>query len=163
MAQDKATAETPEVPAKKSRKKLLLILGCVLLLGAAGAAGAWYMNKPQAGPVKVKQEPPKPPIFVSLETFTVNLQPDPAEQFLQVDLTLQLADEAGAELIKQHMPQVRNRLLMLLTSKKSSEISTIDGKKKLSQEISAQLKETFAADTRLQQAPGVFFTSFVIQ
>lgn len=160
MAQDKAAPETEEVPVKKSRKKLLLILGCVLLLG--GGAGAWYFTQP-AAPAKAKQQPPKPPIFVSLETFTVNLQPDPAEQFLQVDLTLQLADEQEAELVKLHMPEVRNRLLMLLTSKKSADISSMDGKKALSQEIATQLKQPFSAGVKLQRAPGVFFTSFVIQ
>ena len=116
-----------------------------------------------ATPAQAKQEPPKPPVFVSLETFTVNLQPDPAEQFLQVDLTLQLPDEEQAKIVQQHMPEVRNRLLMLLTSKKSSEITTIDGKKQLGREISAQLDQPFTAGVKLQQAPGVFFTSFVIQ
>lgn len=161
MAQDK---EKEAVPQKKPRKKLVVALAALVILGAAGGAGAWYyQNHPALAHKKAKEEPPKPPVFVSLETFTVNLQPDPAEQFLQVDLTLQLADEAEAELIKQHMPEVRNRLLMLLTSKKSSEISSVEGKKKLSVEISAQLKEAFVAGSKLQKVAGVFFTSFVIQ
>ena len=163
MAQEKADVAVEEELPKKSGKKWLIIVGTLLL--AVGGAGGWYFLGQQAsgGPAKVKQEPPKPPIFVSLDTFTVNLQADPAEQFLQVDLTLQLADEAEANIVKQHMPEVRNRLLMLLTSKRGSEIATIEGKKKLSQEIAAQFKDAFAAGAKLQHAPGVFFTSFVIQ
>ena len=161
MAQQDLAVE--ETPPKKSRKKLFMVTAVVLLLAAAGGGGFWYFNQASATPAQAKQEPPKPPVFVSLETFTVNLQPDPAEQFLQVDLTLQLPDEEQAKIVQQHMPEVRNRLLMLLTSKKSSEITSIDGKKQLSREISAQLKQAFTAGVPLQQAPGVFFTSFVIQ
>ena len=161
MAQQDLAVE--ETPPKKSRKKLFMVTAVVLLLAAAGGGGFWYFNQAAATPAQAKQEPPKPPVFVSLETFTVNLQPDPAEQFLQVDLTLQLPDEEQAKIVQQHMPEVRNRLLMLLTSKKSSEITTIDGKKQLSREISAQLDQPFTAGVKLQHAPGVFFTSFVIQ
>ena len=161
MAQQDLAVE--ETPPKKSRKKLFMVTAVVLLLAAAGGGGFWYFNQAAATPAQAKQEPPKPPVFVSLETFTVNLQPDPAEQFLQVDLTLQLPDEEQAKIVQQHMPEVRNRLLMLLTSKKSSEITTIDGKKQLGREISAQLDQPFTAGVKLQQAPGDYFTSFVIQ
>lgn len=156
--------ETVEIPPKKS-KKMVIALAAVLLLGSAGGAGAWYYSQSQhdTKAKTVKHEPEKPPLFVSLETFTVNLQPDPNEQFLQVDLTLQLTEEADALLVKQHMPEVRNRLLMLLTTKKSSEISTVEGKKKLGEEVSAQLNQPFTAGSKLQKLNGVFFTSFVIQ
>lgn len=153
--------EVEVTPPKKSKK--ILIIGALLLLGCAGGAAAWYFNQAPHSPKAVKEEHPKPPVFVSLETFTINLLPDPAEQFLQVDITLQLADEADAELIKTHMPEVRNRLLMLLSTKKGTEISTLDGKKKLSADISEQLKQTFTAGSKLNKAAGVFFTAFVIQ
>lgn len=153
--------EVDVIPPKKSKK--IIIIGALLLLGCAGGAGAWYYNQALHSPRAVKEKPPKPPVFVSLDTFTINLLPDPAEQFLQVDITLQLADEADATLVKTHMPEVRNRLLMLLTTKKGAEISTLEGKKKLSTDISAQLKQTFTAGNKLNNVAGVFFTSFVIQ
>lgn len=110
-----------------------------------------------------KQEA-KPPVFLPMEQFTVNLQPEGAnDQFLQIALTLQVADENQVELIKQYMPQVRSRLLMLLSSKKPSEISSADGKKKLAEEIMAQVKQPFNAQSSPQSVSNVFFTSFVIQ
>jgi flagellar protein FliL len=153
--------EVEVVPPKKSKK--LLIVGALLLLVSAGGAGAWYYMQASHSPKAVKEEPPKPPVFVSLDTFTINLMAEPAEQFLQVDITLQLADEADAGLVKTHMPEVRNRLLMLLTTKKGSEISTLEGKKQLGTDISAQLNQPFTAGSKLSKAAGVFFTSFVIQ
>ena len=153
--------EVEVIPPKKTKK--ILIIGTLLLLSSAGGASAWYYTQPPHAPKEVKQEPPKPPVFVSLDTFTINLAAEPAEQFLQVDITLQLADEIDATLIKTHMPEVRNRLLMLLTTKRSTEISTLEGKKKLSTDISEQLNQPFTAGSKLNKAAGVFFTSFVIQ
>lgn len=111
-----------------------------------------------------KQEPPKPPVFLNIDQFTVNLQPEGAnDQFLQISITLQVADENQVELIKEYMPQIRSRLLMLLSSKKASEISSTDGKKKLADEIMAQVKQPFNAQSSPQSVSNVFFTSFVIQ
>ena len=159
MAQEN---EVEVVPPKKSKKPLILV-GLLLLASAAGG-GAWYYttqlsHKPKA----VKVEPAKPPVFVSLDTFTINLLPDPEEQFLQVDITLQFSEEKDAQTVKTHMPEVRNRLLMLLTTKKGSEINTLDGKKKLSAEISSTLNQTYTAGNPFNKVVGVFFTSFVIQ
>lgn len=149
---------------EKSRMKFLPIIVVVLIILGAGGVGAWYMNQPKsAHKEEAKHEAPNAPIFMSLETFTVNLQPDPGEQYLQVELTIQVADPAEEELIKLNMPQVRNRLVLLLSSKKSSEISTVEGKKVLSNEIISELNKPFTDAGKPQKISSVFFTSFVIQ
>jgi flagellar FliL protein len=102
-------------------------------------------------------------VFLTLDTFTVNLQADPDEKFLQLDLSLQVASPEAAEAIKVQMPAVRSRLLLLLTSKNAAEISTVEGKQQLSDEIIAEVKKPFAAGAKPQEVLGVFFTSFVIQ
>ena len=149
----------------KSRKKFFMVLGvAVVLLGGGGGACAWYLVRNNSSHIEgEKYETPKPPLFVALEPFTVNLQPEIGEQYLQVGLTLKVEDEANIALLKLHMPEVRSRLLMLLSSKKSSEISTSEGKRKLSDEIIAQVKEPLAVNSPPQSVSGVFFTSFVIQ
>ena len=40
-----------------------------------------------------------------------------------------MEDAAAADLIKLHMPEVRNRVLLLLSSKAASQIAAVDGKK----------------------------------
>jgi flagellar FliL protein len=154
---------TPEAVPVKSRKKVLLLTAIVLAFLSAGASGAWYMMQQKSGQAAVKHEAPKPPVFVSLDPFTVNLQPDPEDQFLQVEIALQVADQEQADLIKLEMPKVRNRLLLLLSSKKSSDISSVKGKNQLSEEIIAQINQPFSASAKGQKLLGVFFTSFVIQ
>jgi flagellar FliL protein len=58
---------------------------------------------------------------------------------------------------------VRSRLLLALSSKKASELVSVDGKKKLIQEIIASLNQPFTPNGKPQQVTDVFFTSFVIQ
>ncbi|HNZ57241.1 MAG TPA: flagellar basal body-associated protein FliL [Methylophilaceae bacterium] len=150
--------------APKSKKKLIVIIAAVVLLAGGGGA-AWFFTQSKADHKKeVKhEEVEKAPVFVTLETFTVNLQPDPDEKFLQLDITTQVATPEAAEQLKAQMPAVRNRLLMLLTSKLASEISTTEGKQALSEEITAELKKPFSEKGKPLEVSGVFFTSFVIQ
>ncbi len=161
----KAAAEAVAQPAAKSGNKLVLILAIVILL-AAGGGGAWFFLGQQNGAnaAAKKADPAKPPVFMVMEPFTVNLQPDGmGDQYLQVAFSLQVPDETDAETIKLYLPQVRSRLLLLLSGKKAAEISTIEGKKQLADEIIAQVKQPFAPGAAPQNVTNVFFTSFVIQ
>lgn len=165
MAQDpKQDAAAAEAPAKSSKKKLIIILAAVLVLAGGGGA-AWFFMKPKPADKKEEKhvEAPKPPVFLALDTFTINLQPDPDEKFLQLDVTLQVAGPEVADYIKLQMPAVRNRMLMLLTSKTASEISTSEGKTALSEEILEELKKPYAKDDKPQEVTSVLFTSFVVQ
>jgi len=164
----KAAANPPsnegEGAPKKSMKKLWIILIAVLVVViAAGGAGAWYFlsHNAHSEPSKKKAEPP---VFVALDPmFTVNLQPESGEHYLQAGITLQLSSKEEGELFKLHMPQVRSRLLMLLSSKKASDISTTEGKNALAKEILEQVNLPFTPQSAPQSVSNVFFTSFVIQ
>jgi flagellar FliL protein len=158
-------AEEVVVPVKKSRKKLVIMLAAVLLLAGGGGGAAWYFmgHKADAGEKHAKAEAPKPPVFVVMEPFTVNLQSDGTDQFLQTAFTLQVANNEEVELIKTYMPQVRSRLLLLLSSKHAAEINTPEGKKKLGTEIAASINQPFSTGGKKQEISDVFFTSFVIQ
>jgi flagellar FliL protein len=162
-------AKAPAKPAAdgeapKSNKKLIIIVAAAaLVLGAGGGGAAWYFMGASHGSKEAKHEAPKPPVFVNLEPFTVNLQPEGSEQYLQIGIVVQVDDDKTAELLKQYMPQVRSRLLMLLSSKHAEEIASPEGKKKLTEEVIAQLKEPFVAQEKPQGVNGVHFTEFVIQ
>lgn len=165
MAQAPAPAAEAVVPASKSKKMLIIgIVVAVLAIGGGVAAYLMLQHKPAAGAKHEEaKEEAKAPVFVPLETFTVNLQADPDEQYLQVDMTLQVSEEKDTEIIKLHMPELRNRILLLLSSKKSSEVASMEGKQMLSDEIIKQVKLPFAGSKNTQKLTGVFFTSFVIQ
>jgi flagellar FliL protein len=134
------TAEQAE-PPKKKRGKLLLITGVLtILLGAGGGAG-WYFTRPADPNAPKAVEKPKPAIFMALESFTVNLVPtDGQAQYVQAGLTLKLDDTEAADLIKERMPQVRDRVLMVISSKRSTDLLSTQGKQKLAAEISDAVK-----------------------
>lgn len=173
-ADKKKMAEAaPESAPGASKKKLMIIILAAVLVLAGSAGGAWFFTRATATkataaasappPEEEKGPPAGPPVFVNVEPFVVNLQNEGSEQFLQTTFTLQVGTQAQADLIKLHMPQVRNRLLVLLSGKKSAEISTTEGKQKLTDEMIAEVKRPFPPSTRTQDVTGVFFTSFIIQ
>jgi flagellar FliL protein len=164
MAQPAKPAEVVEAdaPPKKSKKKLFIIIGAlVLLLGGGGAAAWFFMQGSQDPKAAHEEEPAKAPVFLPLETFTVNLQG--GEQYLQTDITLQVADQADVDMIKLHMPRVRSRLLTLLSSQSAEALADPENKKKLVQDILAQVKQPFDPKGKPQQVTDVLFTTFVIQ
>lgn len=156
-----AEAAPAEAAPKKSKKLLFIIIGLVVVL-AGGGAGAWFALKPSGDAhAEKKEEPPKTPIFMPLETFTVNLMG--GEQYLQADITLQFYDQAQADLVKLHMPRIRSRLLTLLSSQAAETLQTEEDKKKLTQAILAAVNQPVEPKGKPQEAVDVLFTSFVIQ
>lgn len=160
----KAAKATDDAAPNSKKKTLLFALIGVLVLGGGGA-GAWFFmqNKAPVAEAAAKPVPPAAPVFVPLETFTVNLQSEEEDRYLQTQFTLQVADASQADLIKQFMPQVRSRLLTLLSSKKVDDLKTSEGKQKLSEEILAQVRLPFSPKSSPQTVSDVFFVSFVIQ
>ncbi len=169
-ADPKADAAPPAAGASK-KKLLIIILAAVLGAGGVGGGAAWFFlhGKSDAAEPDHDKKPHKkaakagPPVFVPLDSFTVNLQPENGEQYLQIAFTLQVSSLEEVELVKLNMPKVRSRLLLLLSSKKASEINTGAGKKLLADEIIAQVKEPFEARGEPQDVSDVLFTSFIIQ
>ena len=165
-APEKAALAAETAPVVKSKKKLIIIIAAVvLLLGVIGGGAAVFLSKKNssAKDKEHKAEPAKAPVFLPLEAFVVNLQSETGDKYLQVSMTLQVLDEEQANLIKLNMPQVRSRLLMLLSSKETTEILSAEGKEQLIEEIVEQVKLPFVPKDPPQKVTGVFFTSFVVQ
>lgn len=168
-----AETETPAAPPKK-RRLLKILLPLLLLLGAGGG-GAWYFLQDREAPAPgkagaakaakaAKAVPAKPPVFVALEPFTVNLQhEDASPQYLQIGLALKVADLTIVEAVKLHTPEIRNRVLLLLSGKSARDISTVAGKQALSTELAREIGQPLAGSVPAAAINAVLFTSFVIQ
>jgi flagellar FliL protein len=65
--------------------------------------------------------------------------------------------------MKTYMPVIRNRILLLLSSKTPSDISSLDGKKKLVAELVAAARESVPGATPERGIDSAFLSSFVIQ
>ncbi len=121
-------------PVKKSKLKWVIVGVSALLIPAIGGGAYWYLNRDTSA-AAAKAEAAKPPVFVPLDVFTVNLQLEESPQFLQVGLSLRVADGTVGDSIKLHMPEIRNSILLLLSSRKASQLLTLTGKNELSTDI----------------------------
>ena len=163
----KAEPVAAEAPAAgSSKKKLIIIILAAVLASSAAAGGAvWFLgrNKAHTPAAEEKHAASTPAIFLPLEPFTVNLATENTDQFLQVTIHLQVADAPTVELFKSNVAIVRNRILILLSSKKASEINSVEGKEKLAEEIVEKMKEPFIPKGKPQDVVGALFTAFIIQ
>lgn len=147
----------------KKKKLLIIIIVLVVVLAAAGGGAAWFFlggkkkgkghGKPAGEHAEQVDEADgdaghddeeadaeddghkKPPVFVSLEPFTVNLSSEASDRYLQVGIDLKVSAPDVADKIKVHLPEIRNSVLLILTSKKVDELNKVDGKNQLRVEI----------------------------
>ena len=166
MAKLKTVPPTPETtlaPVKKSRKKLFIVLGLVLVL-AGGGAGAWFFLQPGATPATAATAEKKPPVFVTLEPFTVNLLPENGDHYLQVGVVYQVGGDKAVDAMKTYMPVVRSRILLLLSGKHPSDLSQLEGKQKLVGELLVAARESLPEGANPERGiDGAFLSAFVIQ
>ncbi|MDE2342848.1 MAG: flagellar basal body-associated protein FliL [Betaproteobacteria bacterium] len=150
----KEEKKAAEAAAPKPKKKMLLFLLAALLVLGLGGGGAWYFlkgGKHGAEEQKSAANLSAQPIFVPLDTFTVNLQREQGDQVLQVGLSLKFYNQDLNDKIKNAMPEIRSNLLLLLSSKHASELITVAGKKKLAREIIVSVNSILGIHTVMAQ------------
>lgn len=161
---DPGTEEAP----KKGKGKLIIILVVLLLVLGGGGAGAFFFlmqgddtAKEHAAPV----EPVGPPTFSVLDPFVVNLAKPDGNRYLQVGITYELKGPAAAEEIKNFTPIIRSRILIVLSSKTVADLTSIEGKQRLMDELVDLARITLKGDGHdpTKGVRDVHFSSFVIQ
>lgn len=161
MADKKEEANAANAPAKGGKKKLLIMVIAALVLSGAGGGAWWYTrHNAEDGGETAKAAPVLPPVFVALDPFTVNLQPEAVgSQYMQIGITLKIAGPVMAEKLKEQMPEVRSRLLMVLSAKKASELLAPEGKVRLVGELKMEITRILDPDAARKlakpQAPSV--------
>jgi flagellar FliL protein len=101
-----------------------------------------------------------PSPYAKLETFTVNLKG--LNQYLQVNMSLKIADPKLADSIKAWSPVIRHELILLLSSQSGEELATLAGKQKVMAAIKTAINKVLKLDDK-DGVTDVLFESFVIQ
>ena len=152
---------TDKVKPPKTRKLIVLVVTLVALGVSAAAAAAYYLNNNHTGAEAVAV--PINPIFVALEPFTVNLQPNGKSRFLHVGVTLKVSDVKSQSQVTQYLPEVRSRVLTVLSNRQPDSLLTPDDKSRLASEILTALNQSFAPNLPSQKIASVMFTTFMLQ
>jgi len=152
MAKSAETQSEPVSPKKGRGMPMLIIVAVVMLL--VGGGGAWFFlgHKKSSHGVQAKPAHDAAPIFMTLEPFVVNLAGD-AQRYLQVGIDLRVADASVSDQIKLHLPEVRNGVLLLLSSKKVEDLATVEQKNQLRSEIREVVNKPLGINTPAPRPP----------
>ena len=163
MAEETTQAETEVPPAKKSGKgKLIAIAAVVLLLGGGGAA--WWLgllSRETTAEAKeeVKDKRPEVGALLALDPFIANLADEDSKRYLKASVQVEFLEGRVPPDVNARLPQIRDLLLTLFTSKLFSEIRSPQGKALLRDEIINRMNRVLRKDL----VKAVYFTEFIIQ
>ena len=150
-------------------RKLLWILVVLVVLASSAAATALFMvmsgdDDGQAQAREPEIVEPQSPIFVEIEPFTVNLADDDyGSRLLYAGISLKVADERSKTLLTEHMPEVRSRLLMLLSGKQATDLASPEDKQRLADQVKTSLEAPMVEPQPELAIDSVLFTEFIVQ
>ncbi|MGA2955267.1 MAG: flagellar basal body-associated FliL family protein [Thermodesulfobacteriota bacterium] len=162
---------TPEKPPKSF--KVLIIMGILAVVLVAGVAVVWYVFlAPQSseessvvGKIKnlwaseKKSSSTGQGHIYKMEPFLVNLM-DPAQlRYLKITLHVESNQEKPNEEYEKRLPQLRDAILIILSSKNYKDIMDSEGKTSLREEIKTKMNQLLV-DLKVQN---IYFTEFVVQ
>lgn len=153
--------------------KLLIIVGLIALITGVGGAvlavkllggsGKGTESAEEHKPDVVKGEDGgkrgTPGAMFDLDPFIVNLADTPEIRYLKITIKLEVDNETVAAELGGRIAQIRDTILVLLSSKDVNTVRTSQGKFQLRDEITQRVNG-------LLQRPGIraaYFTEFVVQ
>jgi len=167
MADEKA-AEAPEVKGGSGKKMVILGLAGLLLLGGGGGAAWFFMGgsheeEKKAGGheehAKADEHGTEPGPVMDLDPFLLNLADRDELRFLKVSIKLELDRPEETTDFQLKVPAIRDALLVLLSSKESQLLRTVNGKRRIREEIMARVNTVMNKG----KVSNVYFTDFIIQ
>lgn len=153
----------------KSRTSAAFWLGILifLLLLCAASYGGWqfYLQKHSVEEMQNRERRIATPVFMPLDTFTVNLlnQDNNLDRVLYIGITLRLPDEETRRHMNDYLPEIRSRLLMLFSRQHAEALADAQGKQQLIQDIKATLAPPLVAGRPNQVVSDVLFTAFILR
>ena len=153
-----------------SKKWLIIGAAAVVLLGG----GTFAFLKLTGGPAEEHATPEDaakekaeeavqqsglPGTMFPIESFIVNLAGSEGKRFLKVTIDMELDKAQVADEAKARLPQIKDSILVLLSSKTFEEVYTVQGKFKLRDEIISRTNSFL----KTGKVKNIYFTEFVIQ
>lgn len=163
--------KAPAQPSKGPSMKMMLIVGLgALLLGLGGAIAFVKFSGPASDPApkagaahgsetKAAGGGVVPAAIYDMDPFIVNLADVPDVRYLKLVVKLDLDRPEAKDEIAARLPQVRDAILILLSSKDAASLRTTQGKFQLRDEIASRVNSALPRTG----VKTVYFTEFVVQ
>lgn len=97
------------------------------------------------------------PVFVEIGPVIVNLSSK--RDYLKATMQIELAKPELSVEANNHMPQIKDAIVVILSSKSTNELLTIEGKVRVKQQVFTRMNTLLP----FKLAKDVFFAEFVIQ
>ncbi|ERJ17795.1 precorrin-3B C17-methyltransferase protein [Salinisphaera shabanensis E1L3A] len=160
-------ATSPPNASGSNRTLWLIIMALALIIVTGAAIGGTYFfmndgDKAAAAPAHAPAVPKPAPVFVEIDPFTANLR-DPRGRILYVRIAVKVDDEKAAKKLAEHMPQVRNRILMTIADTQADNLTSANGKQSLANTLQVAIARPFDEDEDAIGVQEVLFTDFIVQ
>ncbi len=164
-AEKKEEEKEEETPSKGFPLKwvIMAVVGLIVLGGGLFAAKIFFLTP--GSEIEQEETPPKEDkldvigAIYSMDTFIVNLADNSGERYLKITLELELSKDEVKEEIEKRIPQLRDAILMVLTSKRFEDINSIAGKNLMRNEIIIRINRLLTTGN----VKKIYFVEFVVQ
>ena len=163
--------EEKEAPQEKKSMMKWIVIGVVIIAIAAGGFVGWRMfmakdaNENQNGDsvaeMKAENKEKEVSIIIPLESFIVNLMDKSGygKRYLKTTVELEVGDEEAQLLLQENKAQLRDTILLILSSQSFGEINSIEGKLELKQTLLVRINRLLGG----KKVRRLYFTEFVVQ
>lgn len=159
---EEGAEQAPKEKAKKGGKKKLIIIAALAILVVIGggffAYTMFFSGKDKSADAQQKAEKSKAKtVMMPMEPFILNL----AEhgRFLKLTIQFELADATAQPIVTERIPQLRDAIITLVSSKSAESLSSPEGKFLLKDEILLRANQAIGKDV----FKNLYFTEFVMQ
>ena len=182
IEKDAPEQETSQAPGKKGGIGILLIAGALgALLMLAGAGVVVFLLR---GEIAALLQPPgQPPdeesaattpategataegtgnflgAVFEMEPLVVNLERSQGKRYLKVKMSLELNKDSVVQEVEARMPQIRDAILLMISSKAFVDISTVEGKLALRDALVTRINGLLETGF----VKRIYFQEFVVQ
>lgn len=169
---DTLIADAETASSRKRTLKLIvgIVLSLLLAVGLSVGSTVYFMSKgatPDAALADASLSSGKQPaIYEALApAFIVNFNGAKGgrQRYMQVSVALMSRDAATLTALKEHMPLLRNQLVMLFSSQDFAALATPVGQEMLRQQATASVQELAQRELGKVAIEQVLFTNYVLQ
>lgn len=159
MAEKETEATEPAKAEKKKSPliKIIILVVILVLLGGGGYVG--YVKFLKAPPPEAKEAVVEQSVTLEMGNFLVNLADLGGKRYLKVAMQFEATGQKLNEEVNKRNVEIRDMIIMLLSSKEYSEIGSASGKLSLKRELVTRMNKML----RDGQVKEVYFTDFLVQ
>jgi len=152
-------AEERTEAGRNGSRGALAAFGALALVASVAGAAWWFGFVPDRTLVQPRLEEPAVGALRPLDSFIANLADEDGRRYLKATLQVEFFGARVPDDFNARVPQMRDLLLTLLTSKLFAEIRTPEGKALLRDEIINRMNRALNKDL----VKAVYFTEFIVQ